>query len=153
MNFATPEFNAVLNGASALLLVAGYVAIRRRLVVTHIALMTAALAVSAVFLASYLYYHYTVGHVEFGHQYQERHDTAPTAWLWRTYLAILLTHTFLAVAVAPLAIITASLGVLGVINKSPSRLLWHRRIAYWTLPIWLYVSVTGVVVYGMVYQL
>jgi putative membrane protein len=151
--FATPEFNATLNAASGVLLVVGYLAIRRRFVVMHVAFMTTALAVSAVFLASYLYYHFTVGHVEFGHQYQERHDTAPAMWLARTYLIILLTHTFLAVTVAPLAIITASFGVLGIVKRSPTRLLWHRRIGYWTLPIWLYVSITGVVVYAMVYQL
>jgi uncharacterized membrane protein YozB (DUF420 family) len=151
--FSFPELNATLNAACVVLLVSGYVAIRRGAVRLHVTCMASALAVSAVFLASYLYYHYTVGHVEFGAQYQARHGALPGGALTATYLAILLTHTLLAVTVAPLALVTATLGTLGLTRKSVNVLAWHRRAASWALPVWLYVSVTGVVVYGMVYQL
>jgi uncharacterized membrane protein YozB (DUF420 family)/cytochrome oxidase Cu insertion factor (SCO1/SenC/PrrC family) len=134
-----PTLNAALNGTSALLLVAGFAAIRLRKVAVHKALMLAALAVSAVFLASYLYYHLAVCHGE------------PTRFLGGgtarvVYFAILLSHTLLAAAAAPLALFTAYQGLR-------NRLERHVRIARWTLPIWLYVSLTGVVVYWMLYRL
>jgi putative membrane protein len=87
-----------------------------------------------------------VGHVSFATLYQDRHGDSPAEWLANVYFAILLTHVVLAVLVAPLALVTAYLGWR-------NKLVWHKRIAYWTLPIWLYVSVTGVIVYAMVYQL
>jgi uncharacterized membrane protein YozB (DUF420 family) len=150
--FGFPELNATLNAVCLMLLVSGYVAIRRGKVRLHITCMVSALAVSSVFLASYLYYHYTVGHVEFGAQYLERHGASPPTGLTPVYRVILATHIILAVTVVPLAVVTASLGLMGL-EKWPTRLAWHKRIAYVTLPIWLYVSVTGVIVYGMVYQL
>ncbi len=134
-----PSVNAALNGTSALLLMAGYAAIRRRNVVVHKTCMLTALAVSTVFLASYLYYHLVV------------REGQPTRFTGEgmarlVYFAVLLSHTVLAAVTAPLAIITATLGLRNRIDN-------HRRIARWTLPIWLYVSITGVVVYWMLYQL
>lgn len=134
-----PTVNACLNGFSALLLVAGYVAVRRRWLRLHIACMASALAVSALFLASYLYYHFAIR----GGQPTYFQGPAPARTV---YLAILLSHTILAVVAAPLALYTAYLGIRG-------RLPRHVAVARWTLPIWLYVSVTGVVVYWMLYQL
>jgi putative membrane protein len=144
--FGFPELNATLNALCLVLLVCGYAAIRRGRRQLHIKCMVSALVVSAAFLASYLYYHYTKGHVSFGEQYMDRHGESPAGWLYAAYGVILLTHTLLAVAVAPLALVTATLGWYNALT-------WHRRIAYWTLPIWLYVSVTGIVVYALVYQL
>jgi uncharacterized membrane protein YozB (DUF420 family) len=144
--FSFPELNATLNAVCVVLLVSGYAAIRFGRRQLHIKCMVSALVVSAAFLASYLYYHYTEGHVRFEVKYMDRNGMSPPGWLYATYLVILLTHTLLAVGVAPLALVTA---ILGWYNA----LTWHKRIAYWTLPIWLYVSVTGIVVYAMVYQL
>ncbi len=139
----SPGLNATLNGLSGLLLVAGFVAIKRRLVAVHKASMLTALLVSAVFLASYLYYHIGMG--AGATYFAERNPTAPTVVAY-LYYGLLTTHTLLAVAVAPLALVTAYLGLR-------DRLARHVRIARWTLPIWLYVSVTGVVVYWMLYRL
>ncbi len=134
-----PTINGALNGLSGLLLVLGFVAIRARRVAAHKALMLAALAVSVVFLGCYLYYHFAIlgGH--------------PTGfpgegWVRPAYFAVLLSHTLLAVVVAPLALITAYRGLRG-------RLAGHVRLAWWTWPLWLYVSVTGVLVYWMRYHL
>lgn len=139
-----PEINASLNALAALLLVAGYVAIRRRLERLHIACMLTALVVSAIFLASYLYFHLVVR----GGQATRFEEQAPGAppWVRHLYLGILLSHTLLAVIAAPLALLTAWLGVRGGLER-------HVRLARWTLPIWLYVSITGVVVYWMLYRL
>jgi putative membrane protein len=134
-----PGVNAVLNASSALLLIAGYVAIRRRAVPVHKACMLSALAVSALFLTSYLYYHFVV----------KNGRPTPfqgTGWVRGGYFAILLTHTSLAIVVAPLALTTAYLGLR-------NRLLRHMKLARWTLPIWLYVSIRGVIVYWMLYRL
>jgi uncharacterized membrane protein YozB (DUF420 family) len=150
--FSFPELNATLNAVCLVLLICGYAAIRSGREPLHITCMVSALTVSAVFLTSYLYYHFNVGHVKFEDQYLERHGTSPLGALYAAYVIILLTHTVLAVTVAPLALVTASLGLFAVRGSGRAR-MWHKRIAYWTLPIWLYVSVTGVVVYGMVYQL
>ena len=135
-----PAVNAALNALAALLLVAAYVAIRNRRVRLHQGLMLAAFCTSVVFLACYLYYHLVV---------REGRPTKFTAegWPRTTYLAILLTHTVLAVAVAVLAPLTLYLG-FGAMKGNR-----HRAVARWTLPIWLYVSVTGVVVYLMLYHL
>ena len=131
-----PAVNATLNGLTTVLLVTGYVLIRRRRRTAHRNVMIAALVSSTVFLTSYLVYHAQVGSVRF-----------PGTGLPRTiYLTILLTHTVLAAAVPVLAGITA----WRAYRKQWAR---HVRIARWTLPIWLYVSVTGVVVYWMLYQM
>jgi uncharacterized membrane protein YozB (DUF420 family) len=134
-----PAVNAVLNSICAVLLVSGYAAIRSRRVLLHQACMLAALGVSAVFLASYLYYHVVV---KGG---QPTRFTGPDG-VRLVYLAVLLSHTILAAVVAPLALFTAYQGLR-------NRLARHVKVARWTLPIWLYVSVTGVVVYWMLYHL
>jgi len=131
-----PALNATLNGASAVLLMTGRVMIARRQIQLHRACMIAAVATSSVFLASYLYYHAHVGSVHF-----------PGTGLARpVYFTILISHTLLAVAVVPLVL-------LSLTNGLKSRFDRHRRISRWTFPIWLYVSVTGVVVYIMLYQI
>ena len=131
-----PTLNAILNATAALLLVTGYVLIRRGHRERHKQVMLAALGCSAAFLVSYLYYHYKVGSVHF-----EGEGTVRTV-----YLGILLTHTVLAVAVPPLALITVVRGLRGRYDR-------HKKIARITLPIWLYVYVTGVVVYWMLYRM
>ena len=132
---ALPAVNAALNGLCAVLLLIGFALIRRRRVTAHRRTMKTAFAVSVVFLASYLTYHQHAG----VHRY-------PGTGAARTvYLAILATHTVLAAAVVPLVLRTLYLG-------NGSRFVEHRRIARWTLPIWFYVSVTGVVVYFMLYH-
>jgi protein SCO1/2 len=141
-----PRFNASLNALSAMLLLLGYSAIRRRLVRLHVICMLSALCVSALFLTAYLYYHLVIKHgqaTSFAAQTSHAH---PPEWVGTVYLAILLTHTVLAAVVAPLALYTAFQGLRG-------RLARHVRIARWTLPIWLYVSSTGVIVYWMLYRL
>ncbi len=131
-----PALNAVLNASAAGLLMWGYVLIRRGRKVAHRKVMLAAFTVSCLFLVSYLVYHYQAGSVRF-----------PKTGAIRTlYLSILASHTVLAAAVPPLAILTLSRGLSGRYDR-------HRRIARWTLPIWLYVSVTGVVVYLMLYRI
>ena len=131
-----PAVNAALNGTTALLLSSGWVMIRRRRIAAHRLCMLSAFGVSMLFLASYLYYHAHVGIRRFIGQ----------GWIRPVYFAILLSHTLLAAAVVPLAVTTAFRGLAGRFPK-------HQRIARWTLPIWLYVSVTGVVVYLLLYQL
>jgi uncharacterized membrane protein YozB (DUF420 family) len=131
-----PAVNAILNSTAAVLLVWAYVLIRRKRIEAHRRVMIAAFTTSCLFLVSYLAYHYQVGSVRF-------QKTGPIRTL---YLSILLTHTVLAAAVPPLAVTTLSRGLKARYDQ-------HRRIARWTLPIWLYVSVTGVVVYLMLYHL
>ncbi|HWG48128.1 MAG TPA: DUF420 domain-containing protein [Candidatus Acidoferrales bacterium] len=131
-----PALNASLNGASAVLIVTGRSFIRRGKVRLHRACMLTAVAASAAFLACYLYYHAHVGSVHFpGH-----------GWPRALYFSILISHTLLAAAVPVLVIVTLALALRGKFEK-------HRRIARWTYPIWLYVSVTGVIVYLMLYQI
>lgn len=130
-----PALNAVLNGASALLLLCGWVLVRRGRRDAHRRVMLAALATSALFLVSYLAYHAQVGSVRFPLQGPIR----------TVYLAILLTHTVLATAVAPVAVALVVLARRG-------RLEAHRRVARFALPAWLYVSATGVAVYLLLYQ-
>jgi uncharacterized membrane protein YozB (DUF420 family) len=130
-----PRLNAVLNATSGVLLVAGFVCIRRRAIAAHRRCMLAAFVSSCTFLVSYLVYHAQVGSVRF-----------PLAGTIRNvYLGILSTHTVLAACVPVLAILTLRLGLKMDVAR-------HRRIARWTLPIWLYVSVTGVVIYWMLYH-
>ena len=131
-----PAVNATLNSLATLLLVTGYVLIRRRRLIAHRNVMIAALVCSTLFLTSYLVYHAQVGSVRF-----------PGTGLPRTiYLTILATHTVLAATVPFLAAIT-------VWRAAKKRWPRHKALARWTLPIWLYVSVTGVVVYWMLYQM
>jgi uncharacterized membrane protein YozB (DUF420 family) len=131
-----PAVNASLNSCAAVLLVWGYTLIRRKRIDAHRRVMIAAFSVSVAFLISYLVYHYEVGSVRF----------QKTGTIRTVYLTILLTHTVLAAAVPFLAGITLYRGLRGDYAR-------HRRIARWALPIWLYVSVTGVVVYWMLYQM
>lgn len=131
-----PAINAVLNAASAVLLVAGFLAIRRRRIIVHRRLMLSAVTCSALFLASYLYYHAHVGATRF----------AGTGWARPAYFAILGTHTVLAAVIVPLVLVTLSRGLRAQFAR-------HRPIARVTLPLWLYVSITGVAVYMMLYHL
>jgi uncharacterized membrane protein YozB (DUF420 family) len=131
-----PAVNALLNGCAAVLLVCGFLMIRRRRIATHRRLMLTAFGVSSLFLVSYLVYHYNAGVVRFQH---------PGA-IRALYLSILGTHTVLAAAVPVLAIVTLNRGLSARFDR-------HRAIARWTLPIWLYVSVTGVIVYLMLYHM
>ena len=128
--------NATLNGTSAVLLAAGYAAIRSGKIQLHKKLMVTAFFVSCIFLVSYLVYHYRVGHVAF----------QGPGWIRPVYFALLLSHTLLAIVIVPLIIITLRRAFLERFDK-------HRIIARWTLPLWFYVSVTGVIVYLMVYQM
>ncbi len=130
-----PLVNATLNATAAVLLVWGYILIRSKRVAAHRLVMLAAFATSSVFLTCYLIYHFNVGHVPY----------PGTGAIRTVYLTILATHTALAAAVPPLAIITLSRGLRARFDK-------HRKIARWALPVWLYVSVTGVIVYWMLYQ-
>jgi putative membrane protein len=135
-----PALNAILNGTAAILLTRGYVLIRAGRRAEHKRFMVAAFCVSAVFLVSYLVYHGLVGAVYF----------QKTGVIRYVYLTILFTHTVLAATVPFVAIITLRRALKAEKTGNFSR---HRRIARWTLPIWLYVSVTGVVVYLMLYWL
>jgi uncharacterized membrane protein YozB (DUF420 family) len=130
-----PALNATLNGISGVLLATGWLLIRRRRVQAHRAFMIAAFVTSSLFLASYLIYHAQVGSVPFTRQ----------GFVRPLYFTILLTHVVLAAATLPLAIVTLSRGL-------KQRFARHRAIARWTMPIWLYVSVTGVLVYVLLYQ-
>ena len=130
-----PAINASLNALSGVLLLAGFLLIRARRIAAHRAVMIAAFATSSLFLICYLVYHAQVGSVPF-----------PRQGLVRTvYFTILITHVVLAATVPPLAIVTMTRGLKG-------RYPQHRRIARWTFPIWMYVSVTGVLVYVLLYQ-
>jgi putative membrane protein len=131
-----PALNAGLNATSAVLLATGYVLIRRRRRDAHKRVMLAALVSSALFLTSYLVYHAQVGSVRFRGQGAVR----------TLYFAILLTHTVLAVAIVPLVATTLVPALRGRFDR-------HRRLARITLPLWAYVSVTGVVIYWMLYRL
>jgi putative membrane protein len=128
-------FNAALNATSAILIGAGFYFIRRKNIPAHKACMVAALGVSSLFLASYLIYHYNVGSVRFTKQGVIRD----------VYFPLLISHTVLAAAVLPMVLRTAFLAFKG-------RFANHVRIARWTFPTWMYVSVTGVVVYLMLYH-
>ena len=131
-----PALNAVLNATAAGLLICGYALIRRRRIKVHKRVMLAAFTVSVAFLVSYLVYHYQVGSVRF----------QKTGLIRAVYLSILLTHTVLAALVPPLAVLTLR-------NAFRERFDRHRRLARWTLPVWLYVSLTGVIIYWMLYRM
>jgi uncharacterized membrane protein YozB (DUF420 family) len=130
-----PAVNATLNAISGILLVIGYLLIRARRIEQHRRVMLAAFATSSVFLICYIVYHAQVGSVRFTRQ----------GFVRPLYFTILVTHVTLAAATLPLAIITLSRGL-------KARYARHRAIARWTFPIWLYVSVTGVLVYVLLYQ-
>jgi len=131
-----PAINATLNAISAALLTTGYLLIRRGQITLHKRCMIAALVSSTLFLTSYVIYHLHTGSRPFG----------GTGAIRAIYFAILLTHVVLAAVIVPLALITATRGLRSQFDR-------HVRIARWTLPLWLYVSVTGVVIYLMLYQL
>jgi uncharacterized membrane protein YozB (DUF420 family) len=131
-----PAIDASLNGTSAVLLLVGRRFIKRGHMAAHRAVMVAALASSSVFLACYLYYHWHVGSVHFQGQ----------GWSRPVYFSILISHTILAAAIVPMIIITLSRALRERFDR-------HRAIARWTYPLWMYVSVTGVIVYFMLYHL
>jgi putative membrane protein len=130
-----PAVNATLNAISAVLLTIAFVLIRQRRIEAHRRTMIAAFVTSSLFLVCYIVYHAQVGSVRFTRQ----------GFVRPLYFGILITHVSLAAAVLPLAIITLSRGLKARYDR-------HRAIARWTLPIWLYVSVTGVLVYVLLYQ-
>jgi putative membrane protein len=131
-----PTLNAVLNGAAAILLVAGWWNIRHGRIDAHRRLMIGAFTTSVLFLVSYVAYHAQTGSRPF----------TGAGWVRVIYFTILLTHIVLAAAILPMAIVTLSRGL----RRDDDR---HRRLARWTFPLWVYVSVTGVVIYLMLYRL
>ena len=131
-----PTVNASLNALSGVFLLVGYVLIRRRRITAHRNAMLGAFASSTLFLISYVVYHAQVGSRPFTGQGPIRY----------VYFAILISHVILATAILPMAISTLSRGLRG-------RYVEHKRIARWTFPTWMYVSVTGVIVYVMLYQM
>lgn len=131
-----PTVNATLNTISTVLLIIGFLMIRRRNIVAHRNCMIAAFVVSGLFLTSYLIYHYYAGSTPF----------EGSGWIRSVYFAVLIPHIILAAAILPLALTTLYFALRKRFTK-------HRRIARWTLPIWLYVSVTGIIVYWMLYHL
>ncbi|MGA7294986.1 MAG: DUF420 domain-containing protein [Terriglobales bacterium] len=133
-----PKINATLNGCSAVLLVTGRALIARRKIAAHRAVMLTAFGTSTLFLISYLYYHWPHhgGIIYF----------RGTGWIRPVYFSILISHTILAVIIVPLVLITLTRALRGQFER-------HRVIARWTFPIWLYVSVTGVIVYFMLFQI
>ncbi len=134
--FSHAALNATLNGTSAVLLALGYNAIRSGKRELHKKLMVSAFVVSTVFLISYLVYHYRVGHVRFEGQ----------GWIRPVYFALLISHTILAIVIVPMILVTLRRAWLQKFDK-------HRLIARYTLPLWMYVSVTGVIVYLLLYQI
>jgi uncharacterized membrane protein YozB (DUF420 family) len=133
---ALPTLNAALNTTSAILILCGYFFIRRRQITAHRTCMIAAVTCSVCFLVSYVIYHAQAGSTRFQGEGPVR----------AVYFTILLTHTVLAIAIVPLVAVTLRRALAGRFEQ-------HRRIARITLPIWLYVSVTGVVIYFMLYHL
>lgn len=131
-----PLLNATLNALAGILLVSAYIMIRKGNIARHRALMLAAFSTSVLFLVSYVIYHVNVGSRAF----------TGTGVIRVVYFVILITHVVLAIAIVPMAVVTLRRGL----RRDDLR---HKAIARWTFPIWLYVSVTGVVVYGMLYML
>jgi putative membrane protein len=131
-----PHFQASMNTVSTILLLTGFYFIKNDNRNAHMKCMISALATSSLFLVSYLTYHYYAGTTRFGGE----------GWIRPAYFAILLTHTILAIAIVPMVLVTLWRAVKG-------RFEAHRKIARWTLPVWLYVSVTGVIIYYMLYHL
>ena len=135
--FSHAAFNATLNGTSAILLAAGYSAIRSGKIALHKKLMVSAFFVSCTFLVSYVIYHIRI--------HQVIHFQGQ-GWIRPVYFTLLTSHTILAIVIVPMIIVTLRRAWLQRFDK-------HRVIARWTLPLWFYVSVTGVIVYFMVYQI
>jgi putative membrane protein len=131
-----PAVNAFLNGTSAILLTAGYVFIRKNKKEAHRNCMVAAFVTSVLFLTCYLIYHYHAGRTEFRNP----------QWFRPIYLAILISHTILAVAIVPMVLVTLNRAI-------KERFELHKKIARWTWPVWMYVSITGVVIYLLLYQI
>jgi uncharacterized membrane protein YozB (DUF420 family) len=131
-----PVIDAALNGTTAILLLIGRTFIKHGRMAAHRAVMIAALVSSTLFLTSYVYYHYHVGSVRFQGQ----------GWSRPLYFSILISHTILAVLIVPMVMITLSRALRARFDR-------HRAIARWTFPLWMYVSVTGVIVYVMLYHL
>jgi putative membrane protein len=137
-----PPVNACLNGLSAIFLSWGYYFIRRRNMTAHRRCMLGAFSASVLFLACYVTYHSYLAY------YLHKGPTVfrDPAWFRPVYLGILLTHTVLAIVIVPLALVTLARGLRERFDK-------HRSIARWTFPVWMYVSVTGVVIYLLLYQI
>jgi uncharacterized membrane protein YozB (DUF420 family) len=134
--YQLPALNAILNGTSGIFLLAGFTMIRSGKIFAHRVCMITAFICSTVFLAGYLYYHFTIGLVRFSGQ----------GWIRPVYFTILTTHTILAIVIVPLVLITLTRALRSQFPR-------HRAIARWTFPLWLYVSVTGVIVYWLLYRL
>jgi putative membrane protein len=134
--FSQAALNASLNGISAVLLATGFYFILHGKIRAHRTCMLSAFGVSTAFLISYVIYHIRVGNVRFLGQ----------GWIRPVYFTLLISHVFLAIVILPLALITLSRALREQFDR-------HKRIARWTLPLWLYVSVTGVIVYVMLYHL
>jgi uncharacterized membrane protein YozB (DUF420 family) len=130
-----PTLNAILNATSGILIIIGYVMIRRKKVAAHRACMVGAVSASIIFLISYLIYHFNVGATRF----------AGTGWVRPVYFTILITHTILAAVLAPVVVVTLRRALKNDFAR-------HRKIARWTFPLWVYVSITGVIVYFMLYH-
>ena len=131
-----PTLNACLNSLSAIFLITGYICIRRKKITAHKTAMLSAFVTSSLFLTSYLVYHYYTG----------THPFPGHGWIRPVYFGILISHTILAAAIVPMILVTLRRAWTG-------RFQYHAQIARRTLPLWLYVSVTGVVVYWMIYHL
>ncbi|HTP44480.1 MAG TPA: DUF420 domain-containing protein [Candidatus Acidoferrum sp.] len=129
-----PAINAGLNGACTIFLLCGYIFIRSRKILQHKICMLGAFTCSIVFLACYLYFHFHAGIIRFGGE----------GWIRPVYFTLLISHTILAVTIVPLALITLSYALREKFGS-------HMKIARWTLPLWLYVSVTGVIIYWLLY--
>ena len=134
--YSLAPLNAILNSTAAVLLLAGFYFIKHQRIHEHRICMISAVCVSAAFLTSYLIFHYEVGDILF----------TGRGWIRPVYFSILIPHVILAVTILPLALTTLYFGLR-------RRFVSHRRIARWTWPLWIYVSVTGVIVYLMLYQL
>jgi putative membrane protein len=130
-----PAVNATLNGLSAVFLLAGFRFIRRKNIVAHHRCMLSAVVTSTVFLTCYIIYHAKAGRTVF-----------PNTWFRPIYLVLLFTHTILAVIIVPMVIITLS-------RALRLRFDLHKKIARWTWPLWMYVSVTGVIIYLLLYKI
>ena len=130
-----PTINAILNATSGILIIIGYIMIRRKKIAAHRACMIGAVSASVIFLISYLVYHFNVGATRF----------AGTGWSRPVYFTVLVTHTALAAVLAPVVVVTLRRALKGEFAR-------HLKIAKWTFPMWLYVSITGVLVYFMLYH-
>lgn len=131
-----PPFLAILNATAASLIVTGYIFVRKGARSAHRTCMISALVVSTVFMIFYLYYHAKIGNIPF----------AGSGFIRPIYFSILASHVILAAVLFPMALITAGLAIRGNTSR-------HRRIARWTLPIWLYVSITGIIIYLMAFHI